>query len=245
MECVYRLRPINDKTIEELQNNYLWFSKRCGFKDVEDANVGAFMCDTPQIQKGFELFLNEKGLADFIRLMDDVGICCFTKDLPQDNELKEFPNGNKSLCIEYNKAVLEDFFFNEIYAMHNPFKEVEYAEKPTIIKTDGEYHIMTKNIPGGEVYESIYTLFNDPKRIDELVWLLLTRLNIKFYKQKELRIIIGGRNLGNVEDQGTGYNVQIPEGAISRVFLYKDPGEDFFHQLLNIPILQKKLVKLY
>lgn len=244
MECVYRLRPLNDKTIGELQNHYLWFSKRCGFKDVEDANVGAFMCDTPQIQKGFELFLNEKGLAEFIRLMDDAGICCFTKDLPQDNELNNFPNGNKSLCIEYNKAVLEEFFFNEIYAMHNPFKEVEYAEKPTVIKADGDYHIMTKKIPDGAIYESIYTLFKDPKKIDELIWMLLTRLNTKFYKQKELRIIIGGRNLHNVEDQGNGYNVQIPEEAISRVYLYQNPGVDYINQLLNIPIPKDNIIKL-
>ena len=52
----YRLRPMCDNTLEELQKSYLWFSKRQGFKDKYDANIGAFLEDTDQIYNSLRQF---------------------------------------------------------------------------------------------------------------------------------------------------------------------------------------------
>ena len=43
MNNIYRVRPANEYTIDELKNSYLWFSRPKGFKgDIDDANICAF-----------------------------------------------------------------------------------------------------------------------------------------------------------------------------------------------------------
>lgn len=109
----YRLRPMNEMTIDELDNHYLWFSKRSGFNDKCDANIGAFIEDTPHIKRGLLLRYSKEDIDELIRQMDNLGICCFTKKLPSKKNLIKFPNGRKSICVEYNKKIIEDYFLNK------------------------------------------------------------------------------------------------------------------------------------
>ncbi len=51
MSQVYRLRPSNDQTLDELKNNYLWFSRPSRYKDVADSNVVAFTENNESIKK--------------------------------------------------------------------------------------------------------------------------------------------------------------------------------------------------
>lgn len=39
MEYIYRFRPINKFTIDELLNQYIWFSRPCEYNDVADSNI--------------------------------------------------------------------------------------------------------------------------------------------------------------------------------------------------------------
>lgn len=241
----YRLRPTNGYTLDELKNGYLWFSLRSGFKDVNDANVGAFIKDTPQILRGLELIYTEEGVKEFVRLMDNTGICCFTKSFPKKETLFYFPNGKRSLCLEYDRQKLEDYFVNSKYAIAAPFKDIVYCKHPTKMKTNGDYHILTYKDKNGCMYESVYTLFGDPKKIDYLLHLLLTRLDVKFWKQYESRIIIGGRNQKYLKDGDNGYKIEIPMDAISQVYLYEKPTDAFLKELYNIPHIKNKIKILY
>ena len=52
---IFRVRPVKKYTLDELVNCYLWFSKPAGFKgDANDANISAFITDTPAIERGFK-----------------------------------------------------------------------------------------------------------------------------------------------------------------------------------------------
>lgn len=237
----YRLRPMNDLTIDELNNHYLWFSKRNGFKDKFDANIGAFIEDTSQIERGLQLRYTEEGIRKIVRQMDNIGICCFTKKLPQRKNLRCFPNGTKSICIEYNQRMLEDFFLNSKFALAYPFKNVMYSKEPTKIESDGSYHILTKKHKDGCEYSSIYDIFSDIRKVDKLFELLLTRINERYEKQKEMRIILGGRILEYLDVSQYGYKIVIPEDAVSKVYIFTDPKSSFCQGLKRIDYLKDKM----
>ena len=240
----YRLRPMNDLTIDELNNHYLWFSKRCGFKDKFDANIGAFIEDTPQIERGLLLRYTEEGINEIVRQMDNIGICCFTKKLPQRNNLRFFPNGTKSICIEYNQSLLEDYFLNSRFALAYPFKNVIYCKEPTKIESDGSYHILTKKHKDGCEYSSICDFFSDIRKVDKLFKLLLTRINERYNKQKEKRIILGGRILEFLDVSQPGYKIEIPADAISKIYIFNNPKSSFCQTIDMIGYLKDKIVYL-
>lgn len=245
VNCCYRLRPMNDLTIDELKNHYIWFSKRSGFKDKYDANIGAFIEDTPQIERGLLLRYSKETIDELIKQMDNIGICCFTKKLPPKKNLELFPNGKKSICIEYNKKIIEDYFLNSRYALAHPFKNVLYDKEPTKIESDGNYHILTKKFKDGFLYQSIYDIFSDIKKVDKLFELLLTRINIKYRKQNEIRIILGGRNLEQLNTSLAGYKIEIPEEAINKIYLLNNPGLSFCQELEKISSIKNKLEYKY
>ena len=39
MNKIYRLRPADTNTVNELERGYLWFSKPTEYRDTEDANI--------------------------------------------------------------------------------------------------------------------------------------------------------------------------------------------------------------
>ena len=238
--CCYRLRQMNDLTIDELDNHYLWFSKRSGFRDKFDANIGAFIEDTPQIERGLLLRYTKEGVKELVRLMDNIGICCFTKKLPSKKNLGLFPNGKKSICVEYNKNIIEEHFLNK-FALAQPFKNVIYDAQPTKFESDGNYHILTKKNKEGRLYQSIYEIFSDIRKIDKLFELLLTRINMEYSKQKELRIILGGRILENLDTSLAGYKIEIPKDAISKIYLLNNPNLSFCQELEKISSIKNKL----
>ncbi len=237
----YRLRPMNNLTIDELNNHYLWFSKRSGFKDKYDANIGAFIEDTPQIERGLQLIYTEEGINEIVRQMDNIGICCFTKKLPQRNNLTYFPNGTRSICIEYNQRLLEDFFLKSKFALAYPFKNVIYCKEPTKIESDGSYHILTKKHKDGCEYSSIMSIFSDIRKVDKLFELLLTRINGRYSKQKEMRIILGGRNWEYLDVSQPGYKIEIPVDTISKVYIFTDPNSSFCQELEKLDYLKDKI----
>lgn len=237
----YRLRPMNDLTIDELNNHYLWFSKRSGFKDRHDANIGAFIEDTPHIRNGLKRIYTESEINEIIKEMDNIGICCFTKKMPSKRDLGKFPRGGKSICIRYNKKKLEDFFENSKYALANPFNDVVYDDEPTKIETDGSYHILWEKQEFGNIYRSINNIFADFRTTDKLFQKLLTRINSKYREQRELRIILGGRNLADLDTAQPGYKIVIPECAVSKVYLFSNSESSFCKELGKIDYLKDKI----
>lgn len=62
MDKIYRLRPTNDKTLEELAEPYLWFSRPTKYKDVEDANVVAFSENNETVGDLFDRVFGDAGV---------------------------------------------------------------------------------------------------------------------------------------------------------------------------------------
>lgn len=241
---VYRLRPINDKTIEELQKPYLWFSLRKGFNDANDANIGIFIDKNPILEKCLRLRYNDEGIKELKEQLDNTGICCFTKYLPSCKERSHFPNKEKTICIKYNKNKIVKRLFESNYAIANPFHDVVYAQSAIKLTDDGETHIAIKSDENGIQYESIYSLVSDPHLFDELIYRLLSTIDSKFKKQNETRIILGGRNLRYLKNGANGYEVDILQDAIEQVFVYENCPQDYVKQLRNIQYLANKIQKM-
>ena len=232
MSSIYRLRPYNKKTIGELSDAYLWFSKPSAFKDVEDSNVQLMISKNDILKRAFSLVLNKDGLEELQQKLKHIGICCFTAELPSIKDRRYIPNGKRSICIEYDKEKLVSYFHNSI-GMPDCFKEVMYSNEPIKIEKDGDYHILMHKDENGEYYESILGMKFEPKRFFEnLLFFLLTRINERYKNQKEWRIIWAGFRINENED--LGYHVNIPENCIKCVYIYPDAPADFVKALTSL-----------
>lgn len=230
MSSVYRLRPLNTKTIEELKDNYLWFSRPIGFNDIEDSNVVAFVESNESIRESFDRVFN-----NYLEIGKDAsftGICCFTDSLPKINSWKKFPNGRNGLFIEYDKQVLEDFFV-KCYGIGDCFKSVEYIKEPLTLEKHDDYHILwEKESDGNTFYESLWNIEHSPKLMDMLFLKLFTQINIKFKEQKESRIIFGGKNIVDLKSYDIkGYKIQIPIESIKRIYIQPNTPQSIIEEL--------------
>lgn len=232
MSSIYRIRPCNGYTIDEIENHYLWFSRRRGFKDVNDANIGAFLDNNEKLLQALQKILTPEGIKELREKMDCTGICCFTDRIPTTKERRKFPKSQKGICLEYNHEVIEAYFKNSHYALTNCFYNVQYFPKPIVFAEDDGYHILAeRTAEGGFIYRSILELSTTEKGLDTLVKLLLTRINANFHHQNEKRIILGGRNIPSFEPDLLGYKVEIPENAIVAIHTYKDTPQEFVNKI--------------
>lgn len=251
MDKIYRVRKFNNNTLEEIKNNYLWCSLRSGFKDKYDANIGAFISNTPALLKGLELKFDKEYISKLIENMNKVGICCFTRELPSQDTISHFPNGKSNcVCIEYDKKSIEDHLLNHSqYTISKVFHDVIYACRPTQIDQHGDYQVLIDQDDNGKQYESVLSICNDIKDFDNLIRLLLTRININFNKQKESRIIVGGPNFKFLETDAFGYKIDIPPTSITAIYLYSEPKDDsekkFISELYTNSEIKPLLRKLY
>jgi hypothetical protein len=221
MDKIYRIRPCNDYTIDELASEYLWFSRPIFFNDSNDANIGAFITDTAAIKRGILSICPRFQFDEFYDKMSYIGICCFTNVLPESNGLGKYPqckSGN-AICIEYNKLELERFFNNhKRFPLHPCFNPVLYSKEPTKLECDGEWHILWEETEVGKVYKSIPGLIHEhPRKIDLFVLRLLTRISSRFRFQHEERIILAGRNIPPHTKEIKGYKIEVSTSYINKI----------------------------
>lgn len=232
MSHIYRIRPCNNHTLDEIENHYLWFSRRSGFSDIDDANIGAFLDNNKVLTDAFNRLFTSEGIKTFREKMDCTGICCFTDRIPSEKDKKHYPGGKQCICIEYDRDLLESYFLNSHYAIANCFSVVHYFDAPIIFERDGEYHILTQKDEDGSLYESVKELTRTEKNMDRFIKLLLTRINSKYRYQNEIRIILGGRNIPSFDSNISGYKIQVPKGTIVNLYKFKDTDESFVNQLI-------------
>ena len=146
MSSVFRIRPCNKYTIDEIENHYLWFSRRIGFNDPEDANIGAYLDNNKELLDAFNRHFTSKEIKVFREKMDCTGICCFTDRFPSERDKCHYPAGKQCICIEYDRELLESYFLNSHYAIANCFNVVHYFDSPIIFEQDEEYHILIKKM---------------------------------------------------------------------------------------------------
>lgn len=242
-KSIFRIRPSNDLTIDELKKEYLWFSKPTEYKDQEDANIIAFLEANENVKDAFNrVFSNYKDLGKSI---EKLGICCFTEDLPVIDKWKCFPKGHNGIVVEYDKARLEKYFLDKYY-MGNCFSKVEYLDDPIklLSSTNDGYDILwevdeNKNY----IYESIRgSIERKNKKMEEFLIKLLTRINIRYQIQKENRIILSQRIVAKFLSGTKGYQIPIPIDLILNIYIKKSTPPKFIKSLRetipsSIPII--------
>lgn len=240
-ELIYRLRPVNEQTLDELSKPYLWFSKPTQFKDVEDANVAMFINKNEIVQEALSQVFTEEGIQELSSKMRHIGICCFTTCIPDKNHKNQFPKGYKSLVVEFDKKLLSDYFLSSKYAIANCFRPIIYSENALKLEQDGIYHYLYYKGDGIEEYKSIKELAIHPRYTDEFMFFLLTRLKDKFSIQKEERIILSGHNIKEFDEKVTGYKIPIPTKCIKCVHFYDDDKSNI--EKVRILGYQTKIIK--
>lgn len=240
-KSIYRLRQINDNTINEIATPYLWFSKPSGFKDTQDSNIQAFFNNCDILKRAIEEILTKDEIAKLYLYLKHIAICCFTDYLPTKNQRMHFPNGGKSICIEYDKNLLKNFFLNSKYALPDCFKSVGYFSDPTFFEKDGEYHIITRKNKDYTLSESVKSLLLNERSFDKFIWTLLTRIDKKFKNQKELRIVLAGRNIVDTDENIKGYKVSIPSETIKKIHIYESTDLNFIERLKSDIDIANKL----
>lgn len=246
---IFRVRPISEFTLDELQNSYLWFSRPTEFKgDYNDANIGAFITDTPAIAKGLKYANPNFHYEEWYEKMSHIGICCFTRHLPTKSQIKKFSGckSGKAICIEYNRAALAEFFEKHPqYPIVPCFRRIQYASKPTILESLDQWSILWDTYNGFKTYKTIPGILNEhPRVFDEFIFRLLTRISSKFKHQEEERIILGGCFIPSHEPNVTGYRIPIPNEITTYIYVYPSTPLKFKHSISQITELKDKIVSL-
>jgi hypothetical protein len=237
MNCILRLRPSEDLTIEELQEPYLWFSKPTEYKDVEDSNIFSFINNNESIKLSFDrIYKDFTEVANLARL---IGICCFTKSIPRLDLWKEFPKGHNGIFVEYDKEVIESHFV-KTFGLGNCFKEVEYSSNPTLFKSLDNNNILWNKNREGEYFKPLKIIEQDPRLLDQLFLKMFTRINKNFVNQNEVRIILGGRNIPTKNENIKGYRIRIPTEAIQKIYTHPNTPKAFIKKLKNLDICVSK-----
>lgn len=231
---IYRLRPINEYTLDELNNHYLWFSKPSAFNDVEDANIALFIEKNKIVYDALSQIYNTEQIEELSNKMRHIGICCFTTDIPSSYEKEKFPKGHKSIVVEYNKHILADYFKNSKYVIPNCFKSVVYTDDPIMIETDDQYHYLYLSDENGSTYKSIKELKLHHRYEDNFIFFLLTRINTRFEIQKEQRIILSGHNIKEFIDDVKGYSIEIPLESIMNIHYYPGVNKRFLDSIKEL-----------
>ena len=79
---------------------YYYFSKIFTFFLKKDLNIVKF---------NIIITLTKDEIAKLYLYLKHIAICCFTDYLPTKNQRMHFPNGGKSICIEYDKNLLKNY----------------------------------------------------------------------------------------------------------------------------------------
>lgn len=238
MTSVYRYRPYNDYSIDELNNSYLWFSTPIGFKDVEDSNISSFVRNNESIRNSFDRKFNSPDTI--IEKCKKIGICCFTKELPQKNNWNRFPKGGNGFFIEYDKEILERHFlqgncFRNVEYYHNPLKFSSYRD---------HYDIEWERNEDGILYRSLREIENDIRLLDQLFLKMFTRINIKYKKQNEVRIILAGVNAPNLEHTDIGLRKNIPTNSIKNIYLKSNSKGENVKKIIEVCSLKNINIKI-
>lgn len=235
---IYRLRPSNDYAINELEEGYFWFSKPTGFNDTEDANVISFIEQNSTIEEVLRRRFSEIDLIRDFSL--NMGICCFTKELPSKSKWKKFPKCYNGIAIEFDKEKLLNHFASS-YGLGDCFKTVDYLKSPTIFKSYSEHDILWEEYEDGCLYKSLREIITDPKTLDKFFLKMFTRLSDKYKNQNEQRILLKNKL---VEEFGgeiyeNGYKIRIPKDAIKRIFFKANTPVEFVAKMkkLNIELV--------
>lgn len=241
MSSIFRLRPSSKSTIDELHNSYLWFSRPTEFNDSDDANIIAFAETNEKVKESFNrVFKNYVGLG---KEAEFSGICCFTESLPIIKDWKYFPKGYDGIFIEYDKEMLEQHFIN-IYGLGDCFKKVDYLSNPLVIKSSSDYDILWEIVGDDLLYKSLWEIEHDSKLMDKLFLKLFTRIGDKYEKQKELRVILGGRNIPDKSPDLKGYKINIPSISIKNTYIHPNTKQTFVTELENVITKDIAIIRL-
>lgn len=238
-EYLYRVRPVDKNTLDEMINMYLWYSCPSGFNDVKDANFDNFIKDTNWLLDTLSHFLTVEGVNYIKTESKYSGICCFTKKRPSKNSIGKFPSGKSSIIIEYHRTLLENHLRNTLLTI--PLYEVQYSRNPTAIKINEDGEIIKTETGNGYHSIPISTFVRDLRNLEWIFEKMFTQIDIKHRKQKEIRSIISGKRIPDKCKNTNGYKIPYPADIISKIYVYQKGNSKFVKSLCKIDEIKDKI----
>jgi hypothetical protein len=232
----------NDKKLDSLKNNYLWFSKPRFFNDPFDCNM--------QILSYYDKFLStikdrfqDNVVNNIISGTSNFGICCFSETNDNEHMWAQYTNCHKGICVEYQYTE-EDFddYFSETLQCKCDLQKVDYRDN--LIDLNGKIEWEEK-VPCTQ-YETIDTIFSlrlDFKKIDRLFEKLLLQKKKQIWQnEQERRLIILGKarehiqqkKAKNCEELDTGYKIPIKKELIKSITFGVNAPENLKKEIENI-----------
>lgn len=226
----------NDKKIDSLQNNYLWFSKPRFFNDPFDCNM--------EILNYYNEFINSiNGFGEnakdlIINNTKDFGVCCFTESNDNIHMWSHYAESHKGICVEYDATAFNDYFSESLTAKCFLHK-ADYRDN--LINLDSAEEL---NKEFGK--NSMTEIIKDPRILDNLFEkLLLQKRRDIWENEEEHRLIVGGLAIerGKMESLPAGHKVLIKRDMIkSIIFGNKTPENvrEKIHSIFNDSVKYKE-----
>lgn len=197
---IYKYYPVNEKFLQCLQEQKLWFSKPTEFNDPFDCNM-QILNEFPDFKE--RLHRLEPNLQQKItEVFENFGICCFSEESDNMHLWALYADGFKGLVLGFDETGFNDYF-TKLFSAKCILEPVNYSKKPLDLD-NGE--IQEDN----EVITPVRAFFLNEKRFDKLLECLITQKKESPWAiEKEKRLIIntlarknGAKRYEDIENKG-------------------------------------------
>lgn len=223
---LYKYFAPNDYSIDALVNHYWWFSKREYLNDPFDTH-GEIISKYPLFLQELEKRGINSSVGDYSDLLDDFGICCFSK-IPDNKHLWAlYADSYKGWALEFES----EEYIRDIIKMKSDQiidqMEVQYLNSwPDLDNLSTQISFPTTN---GNIYQTIQALLFNDKSTDSLFKYLLSIKELSVWgNEKEVRFITGKIYAGLHPELKTanGYKIYYPQQILKSIIVGMNISEE-------------------
>lgn len=240
-QMIYKYYPANGYSLDALEKEYFWCSKRKFLNDPFDTHG--------EVINRFPLFkeeLRSKGynLDSYPTILDKFGICCFSEDALNKHLWAFYGDSYKGWCLEFEDEEFEDNFSSQELCKVT-YSKVEYlSEWPDLDNFDTlipNYNKELKQIRKIQFDKEMDSIFE---------YLMLIKEKSTWENEKEKRILLGSRyaDRHTEPEDDNGYKLSWPRNILKRIIVGHNISSDNLAEITQIatnrgvPIYQTKTI---
>jgi len=244
---IYKYYAPNKLSLDALENEYFWCSKRKYLNDPMDT-YGEIINKYPVLLE--ELERRNINTVEYHKVLDLFGICCFTKSDLSNYFWNDYADDYRGWALEYDDSNLVDLLSSKTPGVL--FKDVSYFNSwPDL--NDLNTRISIKN----GVTTPIRALLQTEKQADIFFrFLILMKEKDKWEIEDEIRIVLGRNFPGYMQDykeldeskKVKGYKLNWPSKILKSIIVGHNIEHPDFEAISriakckNVPLFMTKIV---
>lgn len=244
---IYKYYPPNKLSLDALENEYFWCSKRKYLNDPMDT-YGEIINKYPVLLE--ELERRNINTLEYHKVLDLFGICCFTKSGLSNYFWTDYAEDYQGWALEYNDTNLEDKLFG--ITSGTLFKNVSYFNSWPDLNDLNTRISIEKGVT-----TPIRALLQTEKQADKLFrGLILMKEKDKWEIEDEIRIVLGRNFPGYMQDykeldeskKVKGYKLNWPSKILKSIIVGHNIDIKNLEQIKliarckNVPLFMTKIV---